>query len=44
MHLPNLHTTPKGDLTKIKKTNPIQKNISSHDVLKGLNAIKFEQQ
>ena len=45
MYLLNLHTTPKGHLIKIgtflQKTILIEKNIRSHDVLNGLNSIKF---
>ena len=45
MYLLNLHTTPKGHLIKIgtflPKTSLIEKNIRSHDVLNGLNLIKF---
>ena len=45
MYSPNLHTTPKGHLIKIgtflRKTILIEKNICSHNVLNGLNSIKF---
>ena len=45
MCLPNLHTTLKEHLIKIgtffRKTILIEKNIRSHDVLNGLNSIKF---
>ena len=45
MYLLNLRTTPKGHLTKIgiflQKMILIEKNIRSHDVLNGLNSIKF---
>ena len=46
MYLLNLHTTPKGHLIKLgtflkKKNIFIEKNIRSHDVLNGLNSIKF---
>ena len=39
MYLLNLHTTPKGHLIKIGTF--LQKNMRSHDVLNGLNSIKF---
>ena len=44
MCLLNLHTTPKRHLKLehfFRKTIPIEKNIRSHDVLNGLNSIKF---
>ena len=45
MYLLNLHTTPKGHLIKIgiflQKTILIEKNTPLHDVLNGLNSIKF---
>ena len=46
MYLLNLHTTPKGHLIEIgtflqKKRFLLRKNIRSHDVLNGLNSIKF---
>ena len=45
MYLLNLHTTPKGHLIKIgiflQKTILIEKNTCLHDVLNGLNSIKF---
>ena len=45
MYLPNLHTTPKRHLIKIgtflQKNIFFEKNIRSHDVLNGLNSIKF---
>ena len=46
MYLLNLHTTPKGHLIEIgtflqKKRFLLRKNIRLHDVLSGLNSIKF---
>ena len=46
MNLTNLYTTPKGHLIKIgtflqKNDSYRETNIRSHDVLNGLNSIKF---
>ena len=44
MRVSNLHTTPKAHLKLelvFRKTFLIKENISSHDILKGLNSIKF---
>ena len=45
MYLLNLYTTPKGHLIKIgtffMKAILIEKDTRSHDVLNGLNSVKF---